>query len=828
MLTLFSFRPYALLLSIVCLLTVACSTAAGLDIVKDGGTDYRIVVWEGESQSVVKAADLLQLYVFRATGARLPIEAVDSVDSLSPQQRIIVLGDNPYSRSLGIDLSQAVPDCFHVKTQGQNLLIVGNDDEGDPFSNSLFRSAGTYIGVSRVLQDQLGIQQYLPGPLWLHVPESDAWTFPETDQLFEPEFLQRKPSVSHIAFDPNPQRRNRRLREQQEFSRFNGAGQGMLGSVTHAVAYMMKPYVEDDKYVGKQEWVALYDGQRLVPNEFTHWYRFHLCTANPEVRQIAVDYVLDFFEKNPDHDVCPIGMTDGDRHCQCDLCTALDVPGIESKSDRYFDFAIDIANRVREQHPDKMIGFYVYAAYVDPPVRPVTIPENLYLEYVQNGTLYFSQQERQLTLERMRAWRKLSNNITFYTWPASHGFFSLPLNDPQWILEYLELLKEEDYFGVQAYVMGCYTARQPEGYLLTQMLWDMDQNPSDVLDRFYNDLYGDAAEAVRSYHETISMHVREVNEELILEKNLHDDAILKFEDRLLAYYEPLLETCRSTIDRAVKQVADDHLRTRRVDVLNKQFQLAEMMIRAIQIGRAMDAGKATEEELKELDQLRVAYHTFLSEHGNTDVMDVRDISYIPRYGRDDLQRYLYIPIDLDRVFQVPIARRPDSQWKDLGFRYQPPTQALDSELIVRLPEVWSFRTDPDDKGEAEGWATAPTDEHWQPIKTSQHWDFQGVDYKGVAWYATDLALPSSHDPGKKTWLLFHAVDGKAKVYIDGEQVGSQTGPIGQMWNQAWAIDVTEALKSGGNHRLAVRVEKHTKKGAAGIWKPIEVRQGGRD
>ena len=573
---------------------VAAPASAGPSIVSGGGSEHRIVIAADAPEAVTAAAALLQSTVREATGAELPIVEGGGFGAGDP---VIVLGENKHSRAAGVDLSGVEHDGFRVLTRGEQLFVTGRDDAGDPFSHSLFRSAGTYTGVGWLLHEHLGVRHYLPDPLWHHVPEARGWELPDLDAAHGPEFLRRKLSVSYFHKDPDKARKRDRIEETLAYARFNGGGGGLKGAPQHAVSFIMEPFTKDGKYTGKPEWLAFYDGRRIDPPSgrwLTHWYRFHLCTSNPEVRQIVVDYCRNYFEEKPSWDVVGIGMTDGDRHCECADCRALDAPGSDSLSDRYLDFNVHVAKELKKTHPDKLVGSYVYATYVEPPLLEHDVPDNLTLTHVQNGTYYFSDREKKEALERMDAWSEVVGDLAFYCWPASHGFFSLPLSDPDWVVEHLRGMKENGYVGYASWVSGAPTARQPDTYLLMRMLWDMDRDPAEIVDGFYEDLYGPAAGSIRGYHEVIRERVHEINQTIVMVKNRDDDAVSRFEDRLLAYYAPIMAECRALLDGAAAEAAGDALRSERVGVLSTQFELVEMMIPAIELGRKIDAGEASE------------------------------------------------------------------------------------------------------------------------------------------------------------------------------------------------------------------------------------------
>jgi hypothetical protein len=144
-------------LAIPVMLVVACMPVqAALTIVDGGKSDYEIVVAKNALPITVRAAQDLQEYVQKATGAKLEIVKAD-VPGAKPA---IVVGEGPAAKSLGVNLDGIKAEGFRIKTVGKNLVIAGKDTPGSPDSDH-WRSApqaGTWNGVSRFLEKQLNIR----------------------------------------------------------------------------------------------------------------------------------------------------------------------------------------------------------------------------------------------------------------------------------------------------------------------------------------------------------------------------------------------------------------------------------------------------------------------------------------------------------------------------------------------------------------------------------------------------------------------------------------------------------------------------------------------
>ena len=804
--------------------------AAALVLVDEGESEYRIVVAEDAVPTVTAAAELLRDSVRDVTGAELPIERRPGDAELDTKERLIVLGDSPWARAHGCDPAGLDSEGYAVKTVNQTLFIAGVDSDGDPFATNQEVHAGTYVGTARIIERTLGIRWYLPGELWTVTPQKRSVKLDPVDERVEPTFRTRRyGGIGFYTKDPDRKRGNTRVKQFMEWHRRNGGGSGLRGRPSHDVKDAMAPYVENDTYTGKPEWMALVNGERLIPTtpaHFSNWYRFHVCTSSEEVREIFVDYVLREFKADPDKDVVGISMTDGDRYCQCDDCRAQDAPGTDSKTDRYMNFFNHVAREVAETYPDKLVGTYIYAGYVEPPVMEKNrdIADNLLLTIVQNGTMYFTPKDEERSLELVADWGKLHDKLVFYSWPVNHGFLGLPVNNPDWMVKHLQALHEYGYWGYNALFYGNLISRQPDIFLWDRLMYDIDADPKALLDRFYDDLYGPAAGDVRRYFEVIAEQVRKVNSEIEFERDRYDDTLIGYEGRVVDYYGPIVQEMGETIEAALASVEGQQPYRDRVHVLRMNFAMTEAMVEAIRLGQKQDAQPLTDDERERLDNARERYHRILTRWGNTDVMDIDDIQYVPVKYRADLSRYLLLPRDISRWFSVPYEERPASQREDLSFRYEPPTEALAAERVVELPERWAFRPEPE--GEAADWATADAGgEGWKTVSTHRAWTQQGIDHRGAGWYRLTLDEPPAvADGAEAVYLLFPGVDGRARVYLDGELVGQQAGPPAEMWDRPWAVEVTDTWPRKGPLELAVRVEKQDPKGQIGIWKPIELRQ----
>lgn len=121
--------------------------------------------------------------------------------------------------------------------------------------------------------------------------------------------------------------------------------------------------------------------------------------------------------------------------------------------------------------------------------------------------------------------------------------------------------------------------------------------------------------------------------------------------------------------------------------------------------------------------------------------------------------------------------------------------------VLSLSGVWSFKTDPDNSGESEGWQQGLSD--GEPIAVPGSWNEQitGLKhYSGHVWYEKKFTVPSLW----KNERIFLRVNGAAyasKVFVNGELVGTHQGG-----SLPFAFEVNNYVKPGSENIVSIVVE----------------------
>jgi beta-glucuronidase len=124
---------------------------------------------------------------------------------------------------------------------------------------------------------------------------------------------------------------------------------------------------------------------------------------------------------------------------------------------------------------------------------------------------------------------------------------------------------------------------------------------------------------------------------------------------------------------------------------------------------------------------------------------------------------------------------------------------------IDLNGTWDFVADLDPKYHAIHGGFHKPDanrRHWQKVPVPGVWQKYAERYdifEGVCWFAREFEAPAGADSAT-AMLRFGAVNYLAKVYLNGERVGSHEGGYTE-----FAVEVTGKLKPGTNH-IAVQVD----------------------
>lgn len=800
--------------------TVVCATIIGpaavlaqqVTLVRDGEPRAAIVIPDEPLASERFAAEELQTYLERMSGARLEIRP-ESHRSAGAAITVGATSDVP--DHLMDEL--AVEECVIRTVSPRHLMIVGGREPPivDSKGKSWVRDRGTLYGVYELLH-MLGVRWYDPSPVGEVVPRAKTITVGPLDYRHKPAFSIRSGYGGIWAV------RNRYSGNVWGPDEWGGIHYEWLA---HMYQYVVPPHAYFER---KPEWFALIGRERTPKGQ--------LCISNPEVVDRFVEWAVGTYRANPQLEVLGIEANDGHGWCECGDCRAMDDPRLltpynqVSMSPRVVKFNMQVARRVAELNPNAILGWYIYSDHTEVPRGLQRLPGNLhgrictyassysdYSEPIETGT---SPQNTRLR-EVFEGYRRLLEHISTYEYWSGYVWFGpIPIR---------KAIAANIRYYHRLGVEGCYQlgprhwGSQGVNYWMAgRLLWDVTEDEDELLDDYCRGMYGPAAEHMKRYYLRLEKAVADSGR-AVMSGGAYIEPIFTTDvlDEALHHLQQALRVAETPEQRArIERATAGHEFARRAARMDR-LEAAGKVEEALAEGRdliawmeAINPGKETREAHLRARQDEIAR---LTREGNLDEASTKARELQEWLDRLNEGQWVFAALDTEPGAHLTgrVAKLAETV-KDFAR-----VMAV-SDVVCEVPQNWRFRTDPNREGETGRWfATEFDDSEWAAIPIGVWWENAGyVGYDGLAWYRTSLHIPEDFR-GRKVEAFFGAVDGDATVYVNGERAGEHVlGDNGEGWDEAFSIDITEHVECGAENQMTVAVLDEAAYG--GIWKAVRV------
>ena len=254
-----------------------CAVAAPLNLVTDGEANC-IIVHAGDASEA--AAELLE-HLNLISGAQPEVRELKS-DEAIPGGTAILLGE--LARIDGLPESRS-REGYRILRDGARLLIAGQTPEA------------TYFATCHFLET-LGVRWFFDNELGTVIPKMKTIAVDELDIAEAPDFIHRQVSGANWH-KKTWKRRNR------------------LGGIPMATSHGWGQVSAKEHFDNHPEYFALRGGERKKGG----W----LCTSNPEMRKLFATTLGDQVRGAGPTSVS-LSPPDGTGFCECEACTAQDVP----------------------------------------------------------------------------------------------------------------------------------------------------------------------------------------------------------------------------------------------------------------------------------------------------------------------------------------------------------------------------------------------------------------------------------------------------------------------------------------------------------------------
>ncbi len=462
-----------------------------VQIVTDGSPAAQIVLPEAPTFLEEFAANELQDYVRRISGAELLVVGEEHADADS---FTIALGSTNAAEAAGIEPDEETMgrDGFSMRSVGGALVIRGRND------------LGTVFGVYELLERHFGVRWYMPGEIGEVVPEADTLALGQIDLTHKPSFRVRWVGNNEWALH---QRMN-------AFVKADGRDVGVNWKWHfHTFRRLMPP---DEYYDEHPEYFALVNGERTITESKTHGNQ--LCTSNPEVVEEVAKNMIEVLDEDPSIEIIALSPNDGGGFCECAECQALDEPGRDwfaKYSRRLALFNNQVARIVKQEHPDVMIKVGAYAMYARPPLdEDWRSEDNLlwqlcHIYFCHNHPLGSDRCEAGETFEPserfqpnqeyegiLDQWTEIAEHLFIYEYYTLGGPSKADLPWPlvHTIRNDIPYYRDRGAEGFYTQLSNALFYRQGINYYLAAKLaWNADLDPDALLADYFTGFYGPAA-----------------------------------------------------------------------------------------------------------------------------------------------------------------------------------------------------------------------------------------------------------------------------------------------------------------------------------------------
>jgi hypothetical protein len=476
----------------VCLfgLALAASAADQITLVDHGKSKYRIVLPAGAIPAERYAAEELQSYLEKMSGARLPIVT----DAVAPTARDIQLGNTAHLARLRtkVDFAGLGPDGFVLGVEGNTVIIAGG------------RPRGTLNGVYTLLEEKLGVRWFTP----------EVEVVPKLDRV---RLLKR--TETRVPALQNRDDFWREMMRNADFAarhRLNGQHYGLTEkqggpfTVYFPFVHSFDALVPPDLYQQHPEYFPLIDGKRKGGY-------VQRCLSNPDVLKLSIARVRQWIKEHPEATIISVSQNDTIENCRCDQCKGLD-DAEGSPAASLLKFVNAIAEAIEQDHPNIRIDTLAYQ-YTRKPPKTIRPRHNLIVRLCSIECCFSHPLDTCPAGENRRfrddiiAWGKVAPLIYVwdYTTDFAHyqqpfpNFDSLQSNVRFFVKHGVKSLFEQgNYSGGGNGEMGPLRA-----YVLAKLLWNPDTDVQKHIQEFANAYYGKAAPKILAYLDTTHRPVRE-------------------------------------------------------------------------------------------------------------------------------------------------------------------------------------------------------------------------------------------------------------------------------------------------------------------------------
>ena len=528
------------LLILLAWLSVGTATAGNL--FGGGKSRYAIVVAKDASQSELTAAEELQEYISRISGAKL---ALVNEDKAADYKRYIFVGYSPkFGEKLGVERPEDGDEGFTYRSVGDDLWIYGG------------KQRGTMYGVYSFLENELGVRWYTKS--CTKVPERDTWSFGKLNHS-------ETPAVGIRQMDYFDAQDAAFLAHNKVNSIWNSQVNDYGNLVGYWRCHTFEHFVNSNKYFSSHpEYFSLRDGERKPHTQ--------LCLTNPDVLKLCTEGMLQTIKNNPNYWVYSLSQNDNQNYCQCEKCTEI-ANRYGGQSGLLLWFVNQVADVVKEHHPDKHISTFAYQ-YTRGVPTGITPRDNVVIRLCSIECCFGHPLDgcdhNKPFMEDLRKWKDVAGKLFIWDYVTNIRQYLAPFPNFNVLAPNIKTFIDHNVIGI--YEEGQYQSTggsfaDLRAWVLNKLLWNPEQDVEALVEDFITGYYGAAAPYVQKYFD-------------LCHKQLKDDMVLDiyYVENHPIFSEEFLKRANELVDKACQAVENesDELKYR-VDLVRLQMKYLHLV-----------------------------------------------------------------------------------------------------------------------------------------------------------------------------------------------------------------------------------------------------------
>jgi hypothetical protein len=469
-------------------------SAQKIILVENGKSAYAIVMPEKATITEVQAAKVLQDYLFRISGANLPI----AYDNEKPKAMEILVGNVQRPESKNISYNVLKEDGLLIKTKDKKLIITGGTKKG------------VLYGVYTFLDKYMGCRKF-SSDLTI-VPKKKTISLGNINDQQLPAFNYRE-TFYNDAYDPE-------YMDWHMLHSFEGRGtdKSQWGYWVHTFHSLLDPKEYGEKhpeyfsfYDGKRHagLIASWDGKSVQPEA-------QLCLSNPDVLEIVCTNLKKAIDSKPEALYWSVSQNDNVNYCRCDKCAELNkkyaafapeekmysTHGGEKYQALGMGSILWFVNQVADRFPDKIISTLAYQ-YSRVPPKEIVPRKNVNImlcsiessrnDPMETGDTSFSSD--------LRGWGKITNNILIWDYTIRFSNLLAPFPNLRILQPNIRFLRSNNVSALfeQGNIQKGGEFAQLRAYLIARMQWNPEVDVKKEMDEFLHAYYGSAAPEIKEY-----------------------------------------------------------------------------------------------------------------------------------------------------------------------------------------------------------------------------------------------------------------------------------------------------------------------------------------